>query len=125
MTSALLLVIVPSASVIAVPVGSFGNVTDVGDAVNDPPDLAGAQFEPSISPDGLKLYYTQGHPELGSGWRIYQASRPTTSDTFDDIEMLGRQFNLTGSGGASTSADDLAFYFGAFNKSAQFIYFIK
>ena len=82
MTSALLLVIVPSASVIAVPVGSFGNVTDVGDAVNDPPNLAGAQFEPSISPDGLKLYYTQGHPERGGGWRIYQASRPTTSEPF-------------------------------------------
>ncbi len=59
----------------------FSDIAEVSE-INDP---CCAPWQPSISPDGLTIYYTA---QDGSEASIYKATRSSTGDPFGDIEVV-------------------------------------
>jgi TolB protein len=86
---------------------SFGTPQNLGTAVNSPAN----EFAPSISPDGLSIYFDSDRPG-GLGPDIWVAVRATTSEPFGTPQNLGPPVNSSASDGLpSISADGLSLYF--------------
>ena len=87
-----------------VPRGRFTNLRNLGSPVNSYGPIA-----PSISSDGLSLYFGSGQ---GGNRDLYQATRPTVSDAFGDVMNLGPGINGPAIDRAPViSADGLTIYF--------------
>ncbi len=88
----------------------FGNVRNLAE-INLP---SVGEFGPSISADGLTLYFNRDPPGEPGGHDIYRATRGDREELFGDLCWLGgginTGFNETG---ASISADRKTLYFGS------------
>jgi len=83
------------------PFGDAINITEISSAASD--------GHPSISPDGLTLYFVSGRNGVT---KFFKASRASLEDPFDDLEHLSF---FDWSGGTirypSPSSDETAFYY--------------
>jgi Tol biopolymer transport system component len=91
----------------ATPGDEWGPSTNLGPTVNSPSYDGG----PSISADGLSLYFGSDRPG-GYGWGdLWVTTRATTDDNWGTPVNLGASVNTGGAFGASISADELELYF--------------
>ncbi len=80
-----------------------------GTLKNLPSHLEG---EPSISGDGLTLYFNSNMPGGYGNWDLWMTTRPTKGCSWGPPENLGPSLNTAmGEGGPSISADGLSLYF--------------
>lgn len=88
----------------------FGNVVNLGAEINS----TSGEFGPSISADGLTLYFNRDSPGEPGGHDFYRATRDNRAEPFGDLCWLGGDIN-TGFNetGASISADGRTLYFGS------------
>jgi hypothetical protein len=87
---------------------TFGRPTNLGPAVNS----SGDQEGPSISADGLSLYFQSNRPGGVGSWDIWVATRPTTDAEWGPPENLGPTLNTPSfEGSPCISPDDLSLYF--------------
>jgi hypothetical protein len=89
----------------------WGQPVSLGPAVNSP-DVS--EWDPSISSDGLELYFTRGSRTHRKDVHhdLYVVVRGTTQSQWSDAANLGETVNTPGNeGGASISADGLSLYF--------------
>jgi hypothetical protein len=95
---------------------------DWGPAVNlgRPPNLQYSYWEPSISSDGLTLYFSDGHSPtfgnrlpggLGGQGDIWMITRPTIYDDWSAPENIGSAVNSRHAIHPSISSDSLSLYF--------------
>ncbi|MHC4509868.1 MAG: M56 family metallopeptidase, partial [Planctomycetota bacterium] len=86
----------------------FGNPTNLGPTVNS----SAREWDPSISADGLELYFKSYRPDgYGSG-DIWVTTRKTKNDPWGNAINLGPIINSSyGEGAPEISADGLALYF--------------
>jgi hypothetical protein len=83
------------------PDSSWGNVVNLGPAINTPYD----EDAPFIHPDGLSLYFSsKGHNSMGD-YDIFIARMDISDSTFKNVENLGYPIN--------TPADDIYFVLSA------------
>jgi hypothetical protein len=86
----------------------FGAPTNLGPAVNS----AGIEAEPSISPDGLSLFFNGNRSGGAGGWDIWVCTRETTQDEWGTPVNLGSMINSPGNDYvASMTADGLTLCF--------------
>jgi serine/threonine protein kinase/Tol biopolymer transport system component/tetratricopeptide (TPR) repeat protein len=91
----------------ATPGDEWGPSSNLGPTVNSPSYDGG----PSISSDGLSLYFGSDRPG-GYGWGdLWVTTRATTDDDWGTPVNLGPSINTGGAFGASISADELELYF--------------
>ncbi|MFV2070541.1 MAG: hypothetical protein ACC645_26535, partial [Pirellulales bacterium] len=81
---------------------SFGNVVNLGPAVN----TESAETNPSLSADGLSLYFNSNRPGGFGGHDIYVATRPNTSESFGDVVNVGPVINTADREAAPSIATD-------------------
>ena len=88
----------------------FGNVMNLGAEINSP----AREWMPVISSDGLTVYFSildDGPGGFGQN-DIYQATRPTTNDRFDNAMNLGAAINTKfHDDNGDISVDGLTLYF--------------
>ncbi len=86
----------------------WGPATNLGPKVNSPQD----EFIPSVSPDGLELYFGSVRPDGYGGWDMYVSKRATTSDPWGDAVNVGPAVNSPAQDFlASLSPDGLLMFF--------------
>lgn len=86
----------------------FGNVMNLGSGIN----TEYMEASPSISSDGLTIYFHSDRPGGAGDRDLYQATRATTSDPFGNVISLGSGVNTSGvDGHPSISADGLSIFF--------------
>ena len=86
----------------------FGTPTNLGPTVNSSAQM----FAPSISVDGLELYFTSNRPGGYGGYDIWVTTRETTDEDWGNAVNLGPIVNSSAAEGLpSISADGLALYF--------------
>jgi Tol biopolymer transport system component len=87
---------------------AWGEPVNLGSVVNSPYEEGG----PSISSDGLTLYFYSNRPGGSGGNDIYVSTRETIDDPWSEAVNLGPTFNSSASdGGAHISADGLSLFF--------------
>ena len=81
---------------------AFGNIRSLSEI-----NTAGMEMRPFLSPDALSIYYMDG-----SSHTIFEATRQSLNDPFDNIQHLS-QFDIPGgsSNHPAISSDGTAFYF--------------
>ncbi|MFV2069757.1 MAG: hypothetical protein ACC645_22555, partial [Pirellulales bacterium] len=86
----------------------FGNVMNIGSAMN----TANVETDPSISADGLALYFTSDRPGGFGGQDIYVATRSNTLEPFGQVVNLGPDINSAATDASpSISADGETVFF--------------
>jgi hypothetical protein len=98
----------------------WGQPVSLGPAVNSP-DVS--EWDPSISSDGLELYFTRGSRTHRKDVHhdLYVVARGTTQSQWSDAANLGETVNTPGNeGGASISADGLSLYVAVTSASDDF-----
>ena len=86
---------------------TLGTPTNLGPTVNDP----SYDVTPSISDDGLELYFASGRPGGYGGTDIWVTTRATTDDDWGEPVNLGPIVNSsTAESGPSISHDGLTLY---------------
>jgi len=86
---------------------TFGEPTNLGAPVNSP----GAEMGPTISVDGLELYFEFSPPMLNT-WNLWIATRPTQQDDWEEPVLLGPEINSSSEDGIpQISPDGLELYF--------------
>lgn len=87
----------------------FGSFRLVGSGVN----TAAEEYTPSLSPDGLELYFVRYPVDESEPGEIWVAARPDLSSVFGDAEKLPETVNLPGFWGdtPTLSPDGLALFF--------------
>ncbi|MFC1636023.1 hypothetical protein ACFL5Z_14375 [Planctomycetota bacterium] len=90
---------------------TFGEPTNLGPTVNSSRD----EYDPSISTDGLSLYFMTVYPPGGSGSSdLYVARRETIDEDWDTAVNLGPIVNSSAfEYGPDISCDGLSLYFNA------------
>ena len=87
---------------------TFGTPTNLGPSVN----TSHADDLPSVSADGLELYFESNRPGGSGDWDVWVTSRATTYDEWGEPTNLGPLVNSsTWDGSPCPSADGLALYF--------------
>jgi Tol biopolymer transport system component len=87
---------------------TFGEPTNLGSVVNS----SAYDEAPSISADGLTLYFNSNRPGGYGAFDLWKTTRPTRKDTWGQPENLGPMVNSSArEGGACISADGLSLYF--------------
>jgi Tol biopolymer transport system component len=105
---AILVLVLGMAAEVANADFTFGTPTNLGPTVNS----SAAQFTPSISANGLEIYFTSNLPGGEGGYDIWVTTRPTTADDWGTPVNLGPIVNSSAAEGTpSISADGLALYF--------------
>ncbi|MCU0914650.1 MAG: protein kinase [Planctomycetes bacterium] len=90
---------------------TFGQPTNPGPTINS----RGAHT-PSLSPDGLELYFHVYYPDLGAPPHIYVSRRATQNSEWGVPIVLGPPvYSPSGEGTPSISADGLSLYFARAN----------
>jgi len=88
---------------------TFGTPTNLGPTVNS----SAADAVPTISDDGLELYFVSDRPDGKGGNDIWVTTRSTTEDDWGEPVNLGPIVNSSaGENSPSISADGLELYFG-------------
>jgi len=88
----------------------FGTLTNLGPPVNS----SSEDYGPSISADGLSLYFQSRRPGGYGLEDIWVTKRTTVSDPWEEPVNLGPTINSSGDDGSpSISADGLELYFGS------------
>ena len=85
-----------------------------GPAMNLGPNINSSDFDnfPSISLDGLTLYFASNRSEGEGRFDLYQATRSTVKDTFGEVMNLGPAVNTEfAERGPDISPDGLTLYF--------------
>jgi Tol biopolymer transport system component len=86
----------------------FGEPTNLGSVVNS----SAYDEAPSISADGLTLYFNSNRSGGYGAFDLWMTTRPTKEDPWGSPENLGPMVNSSSrEGGASISADGLSLYF--------------
>jgi Tol biopolymer transport system component len=86
----------------------FGEPTNLGSVVNS----SAYDEAPSVSADGLTLYFNSNRPGGYGAFDLWMTTRPTKEDPWGQPENLGPKVNSSDrEGGASISADGLSLYF--------------
>jgi Tol biopolymer transport system component len=89
---------------------TFGEPVNLGSTVNGPDH----DQMPSISADGLELYFMSRRPGGSGDWDIWVSRRETTNDPWSEPENIGPTVNNSGEDWAPcVSADGLELYFEA------------
>jgi len=89
---------------------TFGTPTNLGPIVNS----TYMDCHPSISADGLSLYFTSDQPGGSGGRDLWLVTRATTEDDWNTPIWLGPTVNSSANDGAPCiSADGLSLYFGS------------
>lgn len=83
----------------------FGEPANLGPPVNNSYN----QLVPSISSDGLTLYFGQYRPDDGAN--IWRSTRETKDDPWTEPVKLGKVNSFGGGNGPSISADGLSLYY--------------
>ena len=100
----------------------FGDVTNLGDGINS----AANEWIPVISSDGLTLYFTianNGGPGGFGGDDLFQATRSTTDDAFDNVTNLGPAINTEfHDDSGDISSDGLTLYFSSYRTGDSDLY---
>ena len=87
---------------------TFGTPTSLGPTVN----TSSREFNPSISADGLSLFFNSNRPGGLGGMDIWVATRETTDDDWATPVNLGPPINTPNNDwGPSISSDGLTLYF--------------
>ena len=87
---------------------TFGEPTNLGPTVNSPEH----DYGPSISADGLALYFHSNRPGGYGDYDLWVAKRPTTNDSWEEPFNLGPPVNTSARDQSpSISADGLELYF--------------
>ena len=95
---------------------TFGEPVNLGPTVNGPDH----DQMPSISADGLELYFMSRRPGGSGDWDIWVSRRETTNDSWSEPENIGPTVNGSGEDWAPCiSADGLELYFEG-NRSGGF-----
>jgi uncharacterized protein (TIGR02246 family) len=90
----------------------LGTPSNLGPIVNSP----SSELTPSISGDGLELYFGSDRPGGYGDSDIWVATRPTTDDKWGEAVNLGPVVNSSAAeGGPTISHDGLTLYFSDFN----------
>ena len=85
----------------------FGDVRPLGPDINCP----AVEFFPTISFDGLALYFTSDRTGRQGSFDIYQATRPTVNDPFGDVMNLRGINTAFDDSPGHITPDDLTLYF--------------
>jgi len=89
----------------------FSTPTNLGPTVNSPY----SDGTPSISTDGLSLYFNAQRPDGHGDYDLWVTTRATVSDPWGEPMNLGPTVNSPyGDGGPIISADGLSLYFGSY-----------
>ena len=87
---------------------TFGTPTNLGPTVNS----TAGEFSPSISANGLELYFTSNRAGGSGAWDLWVTTRATIDDPWVTPVNLGPTVNSSsGDEGLSISADGLSFFF--------------
>ena len=87
---------------------TFGEATNLGPIINS----ASGEGSPTISADGLELYFGSDRPDGFGGSDLWVSTRPSTDAEWGAPENLGPVVNTaTSESTPSISADGLALYF--------------
>jgi len=87
---------------------TFGTPTNLGPTVNSTAD----EWGPSISADGLSLYFSGPRPGGYGSWDIWETTRDTIDDDWGEPTNLGPKVNSPqGDSDPSISADGLSLFF--------------
>jgi hypothetical protein len=98
---------------------TFGTPTNLGPTVNS----QYGEALPSISADGLMLYFSSDRPDGYGNDDLWVAKRPTIEDDWGTPENLGPSVNSSQwEYGPCISADGLGLYFGLYNPAGYYIY---
>ncbi len=94
----------------------FGTPKNLGPAVN----CGLCEYDPSISSDGLELYFSSCRPGTYGVQDIWVIKRPTPQDEWSEPENLGPTINSSVQElGPSISADGLSLYFSAIRNDGE------
>jgi len=119
MKKTILLVLVLALGVVTEQVKAdfiFGTPTNLGPTVNS----SSWDYCPSISADGMELFFTSQRPGGQGLADIYVATRATTEDDWSDPVNLGPTVNSSSTdGGPSLPADGLSLYFYSWRPGGQ------
>ena len=89
---------------------TFGTPTNLGPTVNG----TAGEYGPSISADGLSLYFSSNRIGGSGGWDIWMINRETTNTDWSTPINLGATVNTSADEGRpSISADGLSLYYEA------------
>ena len=108
-----LISIVFAVTVVLAPEGAkadfiFGTPTNLGPTVNS----SASESSPSISADGLALYFSSNRPGGSGGTDLWVTTRATTDDDWEEPVNLGPGINSIWSDtGTSVTADMSVLYF--------------
>lgn len=92
----------------AKPIEAFGAPQNLGPSINS----SANEFAPSVSADGLSIYFDSDRPGGLGAFDIWVATRATTAMTFETPRNLGAAVNSNVSDGLpNISADGLSLYF--------------
>jgi serine/threonine protein kinase len=92
------------------PTQSFGQPVKLPDGINTP----WVEVAPTVTPDGLTLYFASDRPTEQGRRQLYQATRATTAEPFGNVTILPPEINLGEQVTApSVSADGLLLLFAA------------
>ncbi len=86
---------------------TFGTPTNLGPTVNS----SSRDLKPSVSADGLSLFFTSTRPGGVGGMDIWVTTRETTDDPWGEPVNLGSPVNSSAWESGSISYDGLSFYF--------------
>ncbi|MFB0552629.1 MAG: LamG-like jellyroll fold domain-containing protein [Phycisphaerae bacterium] len=90
------------------PDADWGEPVKLGPAVN----TSITEWDPSITADGLELYFSRAENLQGQGEDLYVTFRDTTDDEWESTESLGETVNSSSKDAfPSISADGLSLYF--------------
>jgi Tol biopolymer transport system component len=95
---------------------TFDAPTNLGPTVNS----SSWEYGPSISADGLSLYFTSKRPDGYGSWDIWVATRETVDAPWGEPVNLGPTVNSSvGDGGPNISADGLELFFESTRSGGQ------
>jgi len=85
----------------------WGSPENLGASVN----TAGNDCEPSISADGLSLYFASERSGGFAGWNLWMSTRKTKGNPWEEPVNLGEPVNSYGAHAPSISSDGLVLFF--------------
>ena len=86
------------------------------------PNVSSADEEwgPSVSDDGLTLYFAARRPAADVGWDCYKATRDTVDEEFDNVVNLAGVNSVSFEEHPDISSDDLTLFFSSDRREGNF-----
>ena len=97
--------------------GEWGNVMNLGTGINTP----SYEANPTVTVDGMKLYFTSDRDGGEGSFDIYMATRNDPSEQFGNVQNLGPAINSQeDDGGQTLPADERTIVFNSLNRADGF-----